>query len=168
MLSALLPGMAQTLDDLLIWKKALEFWEAINPLLGRPGFGKDRDLHDQIRDAIDSVLSNISEGFEQPTDRAFARYLYYAKASAAEVRSRIYIAWRRDYISTEDYLPATTLGTELCKMLAGFIKYLYRCNRKQRGVGPPPPSSGKPAASPPRHQKKAAVDADEPRDPDRD
>ena len=136
--SALLPGMAQTLDDLLIWKKALEFSEAINPLLDRPEFGKDRDLHDQIRDAIDSVVSNMSRGIRRLTDRAFARSLYYAKASAAEVRGRLYIAWRRAYIGADDYRRATALGTELCQLLTGFIKFLYRCNRKQRGVGLPP------------------------------
>ena len=127
--------MAQTLDDLLIWKKALEFWEAVNALLDRPGFGKNRDLRDQIRDAIDSVPSNIAEGFEQPTDRAFARYLYHAKASAAEARARLFIAIRRGYISEEDYRCATELGNELGRMLAGFINYLYRSDRKQRGAG---------------------------------
>jgi four helix bundle protein len=127
--------MAKTLDDLLVWKKALEFWEAVNALLDRPEGRKNRDLRDQIRDAIDSVVSNISEGFEQPTDRAFARYLYHAKASAAETRARLFIAWRRGYIGDEDHRRTTELSDELCRMLTGLIKYLHRSDKKQRGTG---------------------------------
>jgi four helix bundle protein len=52
----------------------------------------DQRLRDQIRDASDSMLSNIAEGFEQPTDRAFARYLYISKGSTAELRTRLYRA----------------------------------------------------------------------------
>jgi four helix bundle protein len=127
--------MAQTLDDLLIWHKAREFWEAVNALLARPGFGKNRDLLDQIRDAIDSVVSNIAEGFEQPTDRSFALYLYRSKASAAEVRARLFIARGRGHITEAEHQRAVDTGTELAKMLSGLIKYLYSCDRKDRGAG---------------------------------
>ena len=125
--------MAKDFEDLLVWKKALEFWDAVDPLLDRPAFGKNYDLRNQIRDAIDSVLSNIPEGFEQPTDRSFALYLYRSKASAAEVRARLLIAWRRHYIDPTEYARCSSLGIELGKMLAGFIKYLRQCDRKDRG-----------------------------------
>jgi four helix bundle protein len=130
--------MAKDFEDLLIWKKALEFWEAVDPLLARAAFSKNYDLRNQIRDAIDSVLSNIPEGFEQPTDRSFAQYLYRSKASAAEVRARLLIAWRRRYIDPTEYAKCSALGIELGKMLAGFIKYLRRCDRKNRGLGDRP------------------------------
>jgi four helix bundle protein len=131
--------MARTLEDLLIWHKAGEFWEAVNALLDHQGFIKNRDLKDQIRDAVDSVISNIPEGFEQPTDRSFAQYLYRSKASAAELRARLFIAHRRGYISAADHERTCALGIELAKMLSGFIKYLYSCDRKDRGAGLSPP-----------------------------
>jgi four helix bundle protein len=62
---------------------------AVNAIIGRSGFERDRRLRDQVKDASDSMLSNIAEGFEQPTDRAFARYLFTSKASTAEVRKRL-------------------------------------------------------------------------------
>ena len=136
--------MAERLEDLLIWQRAVEFWEAVNPLLDRPGFSRNCDLQNQIRDAIDSVLSNISEGFEQPTDRSFALYLYRSKASAAEVRSRLFIAWRREYIKESEHQRRAAIGNELARMLAGFIKYLYRCDRKRRGAGPDAPNDPPP------------------------
>ena len=127
--------MAQTLEDLLIWQRARQFWEAVNAMLDHPEFSRNRDLQHQIRDAIDSVISNIAEGFEQPTDRSFAQYLYRSKASAAEVRARLFIAHRRAYVTDAEHSRAAALGIELAKMLAGFIKYLYACDRKDRGTG---------------------------------
>jgi len=93
-------------------------------------------LRNRYGTPFDSVLSNIPEGFEQPTDRSFALYLYRSKASAAEVRARLLIAWRRHYIDPTEYARCSSLGIELGKMLAGFIKYLKylrRCDRKDRG-----------------------------------
>jgi hypothetical protein len=72
--------MAQKLQKLLIWHKANELWEAINAMLERPGFQRDWKLHDQTADAIDSVVANIPEGYEQPTDRAFARIFIRPRA----------------------------------------------------------------------------------------
>jgi four helix bundle protein len=145
--------MAETLEDLLIWQRAVEFWDAVNPLLDRPGFCKNCDLQNQIRDAIDSVLSNISEGFEQPTDRSFALYLYRSKGSAAEVRGRLFIARRRKYIEENEHQRCAALGNELARMLAGFIKYLYRCDRKRRGTGPDTPGDPRPTARPNRPKR---------------
>ena len=107
--------VAKDFEELLIWKKALQFWEAVDALLERPAFGKNYDLKNQITDAIDSVLSNIPEGFEQPTDRSFAQYLYRSKASAAEVRSRLLIAWRRRII----HRPITPHAVPLVSSLGG-------------------------------------------------
>ena len=78
----------KTLEELLVYQKAMTMWDAVNAILQTPRLQQDLRLHAQLRDASDSVLSNISEGFEQPTDKAFAHYLFTSKASAAEVRTR--------------------------------------------------------------------------------
>src|SRR5574342_837622 len=79
---------AKCVEDLQVWQRAMDFWRAINAILDRPGLLRDRPLRDQLSDASDSIVSNIAEGFEQPSDRAFAKYLYTAKASTAETRTR--------------------------------------------------------------------------------
>lgn len=127
--------MAQKLEDLLIWRKSLEFWEAVNALLDRPGFSKNWDLHDQIAAAIDSVVANIPEGFEQSTDRGFAKYLYTAKGSAAEVSAHLLLALKRTYVERAQFDACCALSVELQKMLGGFIKYLVKSDRKDRGTG---------------------------------
>jgi four helix bundle protein len=68
-------GMAKKLEELTVYQEASEWWVAVTALLDRAAFRNDRKLRDQIADANDSITSNISEGFEQPSDRAFARYL---------------------------------------------------------------------------------------------
>jgi four helix bundle protein len=84
--------MAKKLEDLKVWQRAMEFWRAVNAIIDKPGLRANRDLRDQIRDAADSMVSNIAEGFEQPTDRAFCRYLYTSKSSTAELRTRLRLA----------------------------------------------------------------------------
>jgi four helix bundle protein len=127
--------MATKLEDLRVWTKGLEFWEAVNAILDGSALCKDRDLLQQIRDAIDSVISNIAEGFEQPTDRSFAPYLYRSKASAAEVKARLFIAWRRGYIDKVTHDHCVDLSDQICRMLTAFIQYLQKTDRKRRGAG---------------------------------
>ena len=79
--------------------------------------------------------SNISEGFEQPTDRAFAKYLYTAKASTAEVRTRLKLCCRRGYLTAEEFAARDALGDEIARIANGLIKYLLKSNRRDRGLG---------------------------------
>ena len=78
-------AMARKLEELPIHRNAVEFCCEVTALLDRPAFGRNRKLRDQIDSANDSILSNMSEGFEQPTDKAVEKYLFDAKGSAAEV-----------------------------------------------------------------------------------
>jgi four helix bundle protein len=127
--------MAERLEDLKVWQRAKEFWTAINEILDRPALQKDRRLRDQLSDAADSVVANISEGFEQPTDRAFARYLYISKASTAEARTRLSVAENRSYITDNEFKARDALGDEVARMTTGLIKYLIKSDRRDRGLG---------------------------------
>jgi four helix bundle protein len=81
-------AMAHKIEELPIYPKVVEFWSAVNAL-PRPKLRNDRDLHDQISRANNSIPSNMVEGFEQATDRAFAHFLTYSKGSLAEVLKRL-------------------------------------------------------------------------------
>jgi len=81
--------MAKKVEELPVYHKAVAFWSAVNAILESPRLRKDRRLHEQIADANDSITSNIVEGFEQTTDRAFANFLTHSKASLAEVLARL-------------------------------------------------------------------------------
>src|SRR5262245_57972533 len=94
--------MAQKLEELPIYQDAERFWSAVNAILQRSAFGKDRKLHDQIADANDSILANMAEGFELPTDKLLEKHLFVAKGSLAEVLVRLKEAHRKRYIAAEE------------------------------------------------------------------
>jgi four helix bundle protein len=82
--------MAIRVEELQVWQRAREFGLAVNAIIEKPGLLRDRRLREQIVDAADSILSNISEGFEQPTDRSFVKYLY---VQGLECRSEDTVAY---------------------------------------------------------------------------
>ena len=125
----------EKVEDLKLWERADQFWVGVAKILERPCIRRHRKLHEQLSDAADSILSNISEGFEQPTDRAFAKYLYTAKASTAEVRTRLKLCCRRGYISAEEFAAHDTLGDEIARIANGLIKYLLASDRRDRALG---------------------------------
>ena len=125
--------MAKKLEELPIYSKAEEFCVAIDALLERPSMCRDRDLHRQITRANDSILSNMQEGFEQGTDRAFANYLTHSKGSVGEVVARLKRARSKNYLSSADVSAPLAAADELRKMLGGFIRYLYDTDWKDRG-----------------------------------
>jgi four helix bundle protein len=132
--------MAQTVEELKVWQRATELCDAVDAIIEHPRLVADQRLRDQIRDAADSVLSNIAEGFEQASDRGFVRYLYISKGSAAELRTRLYRAHNRRYITEDEYKFRKALTNEVGKMLTGLIKYLIKSDRKRRGLGQEDPT----------------------------
>ena len=78
--------MAKTVKDLLVYQKAMAAAHELRKLLELPTFRRDLDLQGQLNRASIRVVSDISEGFEQKTDRHFTRYLYDARVEAARLR----------------------------------------------------------------------------------
>jgi four helix bundle protein len=125
--------MANKLEELRVYQDAMAFWNAVNAILDKPAYRRDRKLAEQTSDANDSIPANISEGFEQPTDAAFANYLYHAKGSLGEVVARLREARLKKYITPDELSQRLTQGTELSRSLGAFIRYLDGCRWKDRG-----------------------------------
>ena len=127
--------MAEKVEELKIWQRSMDFWRAVNTILDRPGLLRDGRLRSQLSDATDSIVSNIVEGFAQSSDKGFARYLVTSKGSAAEARARLLLACERQYITRDEFTSMDEVGDEIARMLTGFIKYLHKSNRRDRGLG---------------------------------
>ena len=127
--------MAKTVQELKVWQRASVFASAVFAIVEQAGFERERELREQIKDATDSMVSNIDEGFEQSTDRGFARYLYTSKGSTAEVRRRLALAVERRALSAEEFSRLNALGDEVARVLTGLIKYLVKSDRRNRGMG---------------------------------
>src|SRR5262245_6966331 len=91
--------VAQTVDGLVVYQKAMAAAHDLRQLLDAPAFQHDRDLKGQLNRASIRVVSDIAEGFEQKTDRHFARYLYDSKGGTGEIQTQLAIAARRNCIS---------------------------------------------------------------------
>ena len=125
--------MAQRLEELPVYLKAREFNVAVAAILARPAFSRNRKLREQLEDANESILANMEEGFEQSSDAVLANYLYTSKGSIAEVVVRLKGAERRGWLTPAEYSRWATQGNEIERMLGGWIKYLKRCDFKDRG-----------------------------------
>jgi len=85
---------------------------------------RDRVLVSHMRRAAISVMSNISEGFERGSNTEFIRFLYIAKASCAETRSPLFIAFDQGYLTEDELESAKSFAKSVSGMIGGFINYL--------------------------------------------
>ncbi len=111
-------------EEIDVWQKARGHCQKIYQTTARSNFGKDRSLSEQIQKAVVSISSNIAEGFERNSRKEFIRFLLFAKGSAGEVRSQLYLARDLGYLSTEEFEELYEENLEICKMISGLITYL--------------------------------------------
>jgi four helix bundle protein len=125
----------EKIQDFEVWTKAATFSDAVTAILTRLAFGKNSNLLRQIETAVDSITANMSEGFDQPTDRGFANYLFTAKGSVAEVCARLTRASRRGCLTTNELEAFQRQADEVGRMLTGLIKHLMKTPNRRRGLG---------------------------------
>ncbi len=111
-------------EDIKSWQLARKVTGKIYALTKVGEFSRDFALRDQIRRSTVSVMSNIAEGFEREGNKEFINFLTIAKASCAEARSQLYIAFDQDYLTQKQFNEIYEELTEIGNLLGGFIKYL--------------------------------------------
>lgn len=115
---------AKSFEVLQVWKDSRTFVKTIYEMTSLKRFNKDYGLKDQIQRAAVSIMNNISEGFERDNNKEFVKFLGYAKGSAGEVRSMLYVAFDLDYISKEAFYTNHEKSIDIIKQIANFKKYL--------------------------------------------
>jgi four helix bundle protein len=125
-------GMAHKVEELPVFSFA-EFTVAVPEILARSTLRRNSKVYEQIVDANESILANMDEGFDQESDDAFAKFLYYSKGSLAEVMRRLRRAAAKGQVSRDELAKLDQKAEALGKMLGGFIKYLRRSGFKDRG-----------------------------------
>jgi len=117
-------------EDLDAWQQARLLCNEVFTLINSGEFAKDYKLRDQINGSSGSVMDNISEGFERGGTKEFIHFLYISKSSCAEVRSQLYRAYDRKYLTKEKFDELFSLAEKIGKMLGGFISYLKQTEYK--------------------------------------
>jgi four helix bundle protein len=117
-------------EDLEIWKLAEAQEKAIFQLTLDGLFSKDFGLRDQIRRSSSSVMDNAAEGFERGGRLEFRNFLSYSKGSNGEVRSQIYTANNRGYLTPEIFEQRILKNEEISIKINKMMEYLTKTDRK--------------------------------------
>ncbi len=118
-------------EEIEAWKAARRLTVRIYSLTKTGDFARDYGLADQIRRATISISSNIAEGFERKTAKAFVQFLFIAKGSAGEVRSQLYAAYDLGYLTQEQFDAVRAEVQQVSKMLVSLINYLESISKSR-------------------------------------
>lgn len=69
-------------------------------------------------------MANTAEGFDSQSDSEFIKFLTYARRSASEVQSHLYVALDQHYITQEEFDNLYNRAIEVKNLVSGFIRYL--------------------------------------------
>ncbi|MFN8206630.1 MAG: four helix bundle protein [Bacteroidales bacterium] len=90
-------------EDLETWKLSREICKDVFRLCQKPEISRDFSLQDQMKRSSGSIMDNIAEGFERGGNKEFMHFLYIAKGSSGELRSQLYRALDRNFLSQEEF-----------------------------------------------------------------
>jgi four helix bundle protein len=110
-------------EELDVWKRSARLSANLYKELAEL---KDFGYRDQVTRAGLSVPSNIAEGYERNSDKELANFLNYAKGSAGELRTQIYIGIEIGYLKKETGKEWINECEEISKMLHGLIQTVRR------------------------------------------
>jgi four helix bundle protein len=110
-------------EELDVWKRAARLSADIYKEMAEH---KDYGFRDQITRAGLSIPSNIAEGNERNSDKELTLFLNYAKGSAGELRTQIYIGMEIGYINRDTGKSWLTEAEEISKMLHGLIRSILK------------------------------------------
>jgi four helix bundle protein len=109
-------------EDLIAWQKARALAATIYRTARERPFSRDFSMRNQICSAAGSVPSNIAEGFERYRLTEFHQFLSISKASCAEVRSQLYVAFDVGYIDEVKLNSLLQQAEEVGRVIAGLRK----------------------------------------------
>ena len=113
-------------EDLQAWQQARVLANLVYDATDQGKFARDFKLRDQIRGAAGSVMHNCAEGFDAGFDNEFVVFLKYARRSASEIQSQIYLALDRKYVDESAFKQIYDKATEAKKIINALIAYLRR------------------------------------------
>ena len=118
-------------EDLDLWKDAVKMGVSIYKVTEEGKMAKDFGARDQLRRAAISVSNNIAEGFEYNNNKAFIRFLMYAKGSVGELRSQLYVLKEAGMIEESKCQPIWENALKLSKGIEGFRKALRNFDKNK-------------------------------------
>lgn len=106
-------------EELIAWQKARVLTREVYLATQKGQFARDYGLANQIQRAAVSIMSNIAEGFERTHRKEFHQFLLVAKASCAEMRSQLYVAFDVGYLTQQEFERLLSLAEEVGRIIGG-------------------------------------------------
>lgn len=113
-------------EDMESWKLARELCKKIGDKIDNGSFKRNFRLIDQIDGSSGSIMDNIAEGFERGTRAEFIQFLGYSKGSCGELRSQLYRAIDRNYITQKEFDEFSAIAVRISAMQQKMIAYLLQ------------------------------------------
>jgi len=103
--------------DLLVWQKGITLAKKVYRLTQTFPDAEKFGLVSQMRRAAVSIPCNIAEGQARHTRKEFIQFLSHSEGSVAEVETQLVLGVELGFCGLADAQEATSLATELSKML---------------------------------------------------
>jgi four helix bundle protein len=111
-------------EDIISWKEARVLNKNIGKLIDDERFKRNFRLIGQIEGSAGSIMDNIAEGFERGGNKEFVQFLYIGKASCGELRSQLYRALDREYITAQEFELFSSHAMRISSLIQKLITYL--------------------------------------------
>ncbi len=111
-------------EQIISWQEARELNKIVGKLIDDKRFENNFRLINQIEGSAGSIMDNISEGFERGGNREFIQFLYISKSSCGELRSQLYRALDRSYISQDEFDTISVHAMKISSLIQKLINYL--------------------------------------------
>jgi len=113
-------------EKLDVWKKAVEFCDAVYRLTKKFPDDERFGLTSQVRRAAVSIASNLAEGSGRGSPKDFAHFVQVGYGSLMEVVSQVHLARRQGFLTQDDFDHLYADAERLARMLSGLRASLQR------------------------------------------
>lgn len=110
--------------ELDVWQKSIDLAVGIYNLTESFPSDEKYALTNQMRRAAVSIPSNIAEGFFRDSTKDYIKFLYIARGSRAELETQILLAYRLEYINSDQYDEFQNNLETISRMLNSMISRL--------------------------------------------
>lgn len=113
--------MGQKLEDLEVYKVAMEVGEIVWSIVNKWDYFAKKTLGCQFVEAADSIAFNISEGYGRFHYKENKNFCYYSRGSAKETLTATTKAKARNLISEEEFALLSQKLDSYFRLMYGYI-----------------------------------------------
>jgi len=110
-------------EQIISWQEARVLNKNLGDLIDSGRFKRSYRLINQIEGSAGSIMDNITEGFERGGNKEFVQFLYIAKGSCGELRSQLYRALNRNYVTQKEFDNLSVHAMKISSLIQKLINY---------------------------------------------